>query len=122
MHVLPAPLHHELRFDRNRYAITVDEQRRLAGLCVAVAGLSVGRAVVSTMAHEGIGGELRLADFDVLDLSNLNRVAGGVADVGVNKVVLAAREVAELDPYVRVVTFPAGSTRRPSPSSSPAPT
>ena len=43
---------------------------------MAVAGLSVGRAVVSTMAHEGIGGELRLADFDVLDLSNLNRVAG----------------------------------------------
>ena len=108
VHVLPAPLHHELRFDRNRYAITVDEQRRLAGLCVAVAGLSVGRAVVSTMAHEGIGGELRLADFDVLDLSNLNRVAGGVADVGVNKVVLAAREVAELDPYVRVVTYPGG--------------
>ena len=108
MHVLPAPLHRELRLDRNRYAITVDEQRRLAGLCVAVAGLSVGRAVVSTMAHEGIGGELRLADFDVLDLSNLNRVAGGVADVGVNKVVLAAREVAELDPYVRVVTYPGG--------------
>ena len=107
VHVLPAPLHHELRLIRNRYAITVDEQRRLAGLCVAVAGLSVGRAVVSTMAHEGIGGELRLADFDVLDL-DLNRVAGGVADVGVNKVVLAAREVAELDPYVRVVTYPQG--------------
>ena len=75
---------------------------------MAVAGLSVGRAVVSTMAHEGIGGELRLADFDVLDLSNLNRVSGGVADVGVNKVVLAAREVAELDPYIRVVAFPGG--------------
>ena len=54
-----------------------DEQERLRGLCVAVAGLSVGRAVVSTLAHEGIGGELRLADFDALDLSNLNRVAGG---------------------------------------------
>ena len=108
VHVLPAPLHHELRFDRNRYAITAEEQRRLAGLCVAVAGLSVGRAVVSTMAHEGIAGELRLADFDVLDLSNLNRVTGGIADVGVNKVVLAAREVAELDPYVRVVTYPDG--------------
>ena len=81
---------------------------RLARLCVAVAGLSVGRAVVSTLAHEGIGGELRLADFDVLDLSNLNRVTGGVADVGVSKVVLAAREVAELDPYIRVVAFPRG--------------
>jgi molybdopterin/thiamine biosynthesis adenylyltransferase len=108
VHVLPAPLHHELRLDRNRYAITAHEQRRLSGLVVAVAGLSVGRAVVSTMAHEGIGGELRLADFDVLDLSNLNRVSGGVGDVGVSKVVLAAREVAELDPYVRVVTYPGG--------------
>jgi molybdopterin/thiamine biosynthesis adenylyltransferase len=108
VHVLPEPLHRELRLDRNRYAITDEEQQRLVGLRVAVAGLSVGRAVVSTMAHEGIGGELRLADFDVLDLSNLNRVAGGVADVGVNKVVLAAREVAELDPYVRVVTYPGG--------------
>ena len=81
------------------------------GSAIAVAGLSVGRAVVSTLAHEGIGGELRLADFDVLDLSNLNRVTGGVADVGVSKVVLAAREVAELDPYVRVVAFPRGVER-----------
>ena len=108
VHVLPEPLHRELRLDRNRYAITDEEQQRLVGLRVAVAGLSVGRAVVSTMAHEGIGGELRLADFDVLDLSNLNRLSGGVADVGVNKVVLAAREVAELDPYISVVAFPDG--------------
>jgi molybdopterin/thiamine biosynthesis adenylyltransferase len=108
VHVLPEPLHRELRLDRNRYAITTDEQERLTGLCVAVAGLSVGRAVVSTMAHEGVGGELRLADFDVLDLSNLNRVNGGLADVGVSKVVLAAREVAELDPYIRVVAYAGG--------------
>ena len=32
--------------------------------------------------------------------------SGGVADVGVSKVVLAAREVAELDPYIRVVAYP----------------
>jgi molybdopterin/thiamine biosynthesis adenylyltransferase len=108
VHLLPPPLHHELRLDRNRYEITMAEQERLGGLVVAVAGLSVGRAVVSTMVHEGISGELRLADFDVLELSNLNRVAGGVADVGVSKVVLAAREVAELDPYVRVVAFERG--------------
>jgi molybdopterin/thiamine biosynthesis adenylyltransferase len=106
--VLPAPLHRELRLDRNRYAITAAEERRLGELTIAVAGLSVGRAVVSTLAHEGIGGELRLADFDVLDLSNLNRVPGGVADLGVGKVVLAAREVAELDPYLRVETFERG--------------
>src|SRR4051812_10142934 len=108
VHVLPKALHHELRFDRNRYAITAPEQERLASLTVCVAGLSVGRAVVTTLAHEGIGGELRLADFDVLDLSNLNRITGGIADVGVSKVVLAAREVAELDPYIGVRLFPRG--------------
>jgi molybdopterin/thiamine biosynthesis adenylyltransferase len=106
--VLPAELHRELRVDRNRYAITLPEQAALAALRVAVAGLSVGRSVVSTLVHEGIGGELRLADFDVLDLSNLNRVIGGVSDVGVSKVVLAAREVAELDPFVRVAVYPRG--------------
>ena len=122
VHVLPEPLHRELRLDRNRNNITFDEQERLTGLCVAVVGLSIGRAVVSTMAHEGIGGELGLADFDVLDLSNLNRVAGGLADVGVNKVVLAAREVAELDPYIRVVAYPGASRRAPSTPSWRGPT
>src|SRR5512133_1419322 len=34
VHVLPAPLHRELRLDRNRYAITADEQEQLTGLCV----------------------------------------------------------------------------------------
>jgi len=41
--------------------------------------------------------ELRLADFDVIDCRTQPR-AGGADDVGVSKVVLAAREVAELDP------------------------
>ena len=108
VHVLPAALHRELRLDRNRYKITEAEQERLLGLTIAVAGLSVGRSVAGTLVREGIGGELRLADFDTLDLSNLNRVPGGVADIGVNKAVLAAREIVELDPYVRVVAHTDG--------------
>lgn len=108
VHVLPEALHREVRLDRNRYKITPHEQTRLLSLRIAVAGLSVGRAVVSTLVREGIGGELRLADFDALSLSNLNRVAGGLVDIGVSKVVLAAREIVELDPYLRVVTFMGG--------------
>ncbi|MGH3940141.1 MAG: Rv1355c family protein [Pseudonocardiaceae bacterium] len=108
VHVLPEPLHRELRLDRNRYKIAGAEQARLLELRVAVAGLSVGRAVSSTLVHEGLCGEIRLADFDALSLSNLNRVTGGIADVGVNKAVLAAREVAELDPYLRVVVHEDG--------------
>ncbi|MGH3897770.1 MAG: Rv1355c family protein [Pseudonocardiaceae bacterium] len=108
VHVLPEPLHRELRLDRNRYKITAAEQGRLLSLRIAVAGLSVGRAVSSTLVREGLCGEIRLADFDTVSLSNLNRVAGGIADVGINKAVLAAREVAELDPYVRVVVHEDG--------------
>lgn len=108
VHVLPEPLHRELRLDRNRYKIAATEQAELLSLRVAVAGLSVGRAVASTLVHEGLCGEIRLADFDALSLSNLNRVTGGIADIGVNKAVLAAREVAELDPYLRVVVHENG--------------
>ena len=42
VHVLPEPLHRELRFDRNRYAITADEQERLTGLSHR-RGRAVGR-------------------------------------------------------------------------------
>lgn len=108
IHVLPRAMHRELRLDRNRYKITTAEQARLLCLRLGIVGLSVGRSVASTLAREGLGGEVRLADFDTLSLSNLNRLEGSLADVGVNKTVLAARQIAELDPYVDVDVFPAG--------------
>ena len=98
----------QLRLDRNRNKITSEEQARFRDLRVGVVGLSVGHAVAHTLALEGLCGELRLADFDELDLSNLNRVPSSVFDLGVNKAVAAARRIAELDPYLRVQVFPDG--------------
>lgn len=97
-----------LRLDRNRNKITVAEQDAAARTRIGVIGLSVGHAVAHTLALEGLCGELRLADFDELDLSNLNRVPASVLDLGVNKSVLAARRIAELDPYLDVRTFASG--------------
>ncbi|MCV7106939.1 Rv1355c family protein, partial [Mycolicibacterium chitae] len=99
-----------LRLDRNRNLITAEEQRRLGRLRVAVAGLSVGHVIAHTLAAQGLCGELRLADFDVLELSNLNRVPAGVLDLGVNKAVSAARRIAELDPYLPVTVLRDGVT------------
>jgi molybdopterin/thiamine biosynthesis adenylyltransferase/nitroreductase len=110
VHVLPEPAFRELRSDRNRYKITPDEQTRLRACTVGVAGLSVGLSVVLTMALEGVGGRYRLADFDALGLSNLNRLRAGVHDLGVNKAVVAARLLAELDPYLEVEAFTGGVT------------
>jgi molybdopterin/thiamine biosynthesis adenylyltransferase len=110
VHLLPPAEFHELRTDRNRYKLTADEQATLRQLTVGIAGLSVGNVVASTLALEGVVGCLRLADFDTLELSNLNRIRAGTHQLGLHKTVLAARQLAELDPYLRVECFHDGVT------------
>ena len=99
-----------LRLDRNRNSITTQEQARLASLNIGVAGLSVGHVIAHTLAAQGLCSTLRLADFDHLELSNLNRVPATVFDLGLNKAHVAARRIAELDPYIKVEVFDAGLT------------
>jgi hypothetical protein len=99
-----------VRTDRNRNKITRAEQERLMDLKVGVIGLSVGQSVCLTMALERSFGELRIADFDTLDLSNLNRIRSGVHMLGELKAVNVAREIAELDPFLKVVVHPEGVT------------
>jgi molybdopterin/thiamine biosynthesis adenylyltransferase len=99
-----------VRLDRNRNNITSAEQNQLGALRIGVAGLSVGHVIAHTLATQGLCGRLRLADFDHLELSNLNRVPATVFDLGVNKACVAARRIAELDPYLPVEVFDAGLT------------
>lgn len=98
----------EVRTSANRNKITAVEQRELATRTVGVIGLSVGGAVALTLALERTCGAIKLADFDELELANLNRLRGRVSDLGVNKAVLAARQIAEIDPYLDVRVHPAG--------------
>lgn len=97
-----------VRTDRNRNKITREEQALLATKKVGVIGLSVGQSVSLTMALERCFGEIRLADHDILELSNLNRIRSGVHNLGLNKVINVAREIAEIDPFLKVVPFTEG--------------
>ena len=99
-----------VRLDRNRNLITAEEQTRLGALRIGVAGLSVGHVIAHTLAAQGMCGELRLADFDCLELSNLNRVPATVLDLGLNKAEVAARRIAELDPYLPIWVLDTGLT------------
>jgi molybdopterin/thiamine biosynthesis adenylyltransferase/nitroreductase len=108
VHLLPPDEFHALRTDRNRHRITADEQAELRRRRIGVVGLSVGRAIAATLALEGVGGTIKLADFDTLSLSNLNRISARLEDIGGNKSVLAARQLAELDPYLEVESFERG--------------
>ena len=94
--------------DRNRNKITNSEQDDLAALTVGVVGLSTGHVIAHTMVMEGVCGRIKLADFDTLEVSNLNRIPASLLDVGTNKAVITARRIAELDPYLIVEVYEEG--------------
>ncbi|MFG3492761.1 ThiF family adenylyltransferase [Streptomyces sp. NPDC047972] len=110
VHVLPESAFRLVRTDRNRDKITREEQQGLLLRRIGVIGLSVGSSAALTCAMEGVGGAFRLADFDRLGLSNLNRLRAGVHDVGVEKSVLCARRMYELDPYLDIEILRGGIT------------
>ena len=108
VHILDEKEFIELRTSRNKYKITEGEQNVLAQKRVGVIGLSVGQSVSITMAMERTAGELRIADFDDLEITNLNRLRSGLHNMGLLKTVLVAREIAEIDPFVKVTCYHQG--------------
>lgn len=110
VHLLDEAEFVELRTNRNKYKISAEEQAALARRKIGVVGLSVGQSVALTVALERSAGELRIADFDHLELSNMNRIRTGVHNLDVPKVVATARDIAELDPFLQVKCFYEGVT------------
>lgn len=102
VHLLDEEEFIEVRTNRNRYKITREEQKTLSRKKIGIVGLSVGQSIALTLAMERTCGELRLADFDTAELSNLNRIRTGVQNLGVNKTLIAAREILEIDPFIKI--------------------
>lgn len=99
-----------VRTQRNNYKITPEEQLVLRTKKIGIIGLSVGQSVALVLALERSCGEMRLADFDTLELSNLNRIKAGIPDLGVAKTAIAAREISEIDPYIKLILYNEGVT------------
>lgn len=101
----------ELRTSRNKHKIKQEEQDELSTKTIGVIGLSVGQSVALALAMERSCGTIRLADFDTLELTNLNRIRAGVASLGLPKTVVVAREIAEIDPFIKVELYSEGITK-----------
>lgn len=110
VHFLPEEEFIELRTDRNRNKITVAERDLLRQKTVGVVGLSVGQSVALTLAMERGCGCIKIADFDTLEITNLNRIRAGVHNLSLKKTVVVAREIAEIDPFLKVICFDEGLT------------
>lgn len=110
VHLLSKDEFVELRTSRNLYKITPNERNTLRQKKIGIIGLSVGQMIALTIAMERTCDEIRLADFDLIELSNMNRIRTSVSNIGVSKAIVAAREIAELDPYITVKLFLDGIT------------
>lgn len=110
VHVLPEEAFVAVRTNRNRDKITEEETRRLRDTTVGIVGLSVGQSTAIALAMERAAGTLKLADFDVVELSNMNRIRCGLHELELPKWVVAARAIAEFDPFLRVEIFDEGLT------------
>src|SRR5690606_20421554 len=87
-----------------------EEQNILLSKKIGIIGLSVGQSVAISLAMERSFGELRIADFDTLDLSNMNRIRTGLFNLGIKKSWMVAREIAEIDPFLKVTVYEEGIT------------
>ncbi len=107
MHADPPPLAPEeyRRYGRHLTLpeIGEDGQRRLKASTVLVVGAGgLGSPVALYLAAAGVG-RITLADFDVVDVTNLQRqVLFGTRDLGREKVVAAADRLRDLNPHVAV--------------------
>lgn len=108
IHLLDEEEFFRVRTARNMHKINPTEQNILKGKKIGIIGLSVGHAVATALALEGVGGELRLADFDALELSNCNRINTSVLHLGLSKTEMAIRDLAEINPFLKVKVWPQG--------------
>ena len=83
---------------------TKEVQDRLAAARVAVAGLGgLGSNVAFALTRIGVG-HLHLIDFDVVDISNLNRQQYFMRHLGRYKTDALAEELREINPYTEIRT------------------
>lgn len=108
LHSVSENEHNQLRTNRNREIITADEQRKLLSFKVGVLGLSIGGGMATAMAYSGISNTMKIADFDTLETTNLNRIKAGIQDIGRPKIEITSQQIYEINPYADLRAFPDG--------------
>ena len=111
VHTLSEELYFAVRTARNRNIIKTEEQAPYRELKIGIAGLSVGSQILSSLVMSGGPKRIKIADFDTIEVSNLNRIASTLPEVGVNKAVVAARKIYELDPFAEIDVWSSGIAR-----------
>ncbi len=110
LHILNDDAYQVVRTGRNRNLILPEEQKKYYNSVIGIAGQSVGNSCTLAIVQTGGGKNMRIADMDTLELTNLNRIRGSITDITSPKVNMTARQVYELDPYANLELFGDGLT------------
>jgi tRNA A37 threonylcarbamoyladenosine dehydratase len=110
LHMVNAEELRILRTNRTNNLITPEEQRILSHFGAGVAGLSFGNGIALSLVYSGAANTIKIADRDIFETTNLNRVRVGLPSVGEPKTSVTAREIYEINPYADVHVFADGLT------------
>ncbi len=107
-HMLPHAEYYDLRTNRTSHLITEKEKEILKNFNAGIAGLSFGNGIALALIYSGISSNIKVADTDIFETTNLNRVRVGLPSVELKKTVVTAQEIYEIDPYAEVSIFDKG--------------
>ncbi len=91
-----------VRTSRNHNIVTVEEQELLRKASIGILGMSIGNGMAVNLAYAGMSEKMKIADFDTLELSNLNRIRAGLQYLGLPKTSITAQQIFEINPYADV--------------------
>ena len=101
-----------LRTNRTNELISIEEQEKLGAFSAGVAGLSFGNGIALSLVYSGAANTIKIADRDIFETTNLNRVRVGLPSVTEQKTDVTAREIYEINPYANVGVFSDGLTEQ----------
>src|SRR4051812_40682441 len=106
---MPSVFDYHKAFSRNIGWVTPEEQNRLRGKRIAIAGLGgAGGIHLLTLARLGVGA-FHIADLDVFELPNFNRQAGAMmSSLDHPKVDTLMAMAKQINPELNIKTFSKG--------------
>ena len=110
LHTISEAEQNRLRTNRTNDLITAEEQIKLGQFTAGVAGLSFGNGIALSLVYSGAANSIKIADQDIFETTNLNRVRVGLPSVNEPKTTVTAQEIYEINPYADVKVFSDGLT------------
>lgn len=106
IHCLDKNQFYKLRTSRNHDLVTSEEQIKLRDFNVGIIGLSVGQASALTLSISGMCEKMKLADPDIIQASNMNRMHATIEAICQKKTDYLAKKIYELNPFATLKLHP----------------